>query len=38
MELIKEIILREPPTKWTLNYKKEKFNSKGNKTRFLFDC
>lgn len=31
MELIKEIILREPPTKWTLNYKKEKFNSKGEK-------
>lgn len=31
MELIKEIILRDPPTKWTLNYKKEKFNSKGEK-------
>jgi hypothetical protein len=27
MELIKEIILNSPPTKWTLNYKKEKFNS-----------
>lgn len=31
MELIKEIILHSPPTKWTLNYKKEKFNSKGEK-------
>jgi hypothetical protein len=31
MELIKEIILKDPPTKWTLNYKKEKFNSKGEK-------
>tara|TARA_R100000541_G_scaffold58572_1_gene69985 strand:+ start:1106 stop:1627 length:522 start_codon:yes stop_codon:yes gene_type:complete len=31
MELIKEIILKDPPTKWTLNYKKEKFDSKGKK-------
>jgi hypothetical protein len=29
-ELIKEIIITEPPTKWTLNYKKTKFDSKGN--------
>lgn len=31
MELIREIIFKDPPTKWTLNYKKEKFNSKGEK-------
>lgn len=31
MELIKEFILKDPPTKWTLNYKKEKFNGKGKK-------
>lgn len=29
--LIKEIVIIDPPTKWTLNYKKEKFNSKGDK-------
>lgn len=27
--LIKEIMIVDPPTKWTLAYKKEKFNSKG---------
>lgn len=27
--LIKEIIITTPPTKWTLVYKKQKFNSKG---------
>lgn len=29
MDLIKEIIFVDPPTKWTLEYKKEKFDSKG---------
>ena len=29
MDLIKEIIITTPPTKWTLVYKKQKFNSKG---------
>jgi len=28
--LIKEIVVVDPPTKWTLAYKKEKFNSKGD--------
>lgn len=28
--LIKEIVVEDPPTKWTLTYKKEKFDSKGN--------
>jgi len=29
MELIKEIVYLDPPTKWTLAYKKEKFDTKG---------
>ena len=28
--LIKEIVVVDPPTKWSLVYKKEKFDSKGN--------
>lgn len=28
--LIKEIIIPDPPTKWTLNYKKPKFSNKGD--------
>jgi len=28
--LIKEIVIENPPNKWTLYYKKEKFDSKGN--------
>jgi len=27
--LIKEIVIDDPPTKWTLNYKKEKFDGNG---------
>src|SRR6478736_3918033 len=30
LNLIKEIIIENPPTKFTLDYKKEKFDSKGN--------
>lgn len=30
MQLIKEIIIPNPPTKWTLVYKKPKFDGKGN--------
>jgi len=29
MDLIKEIVIPNPPTKWTLNYKKEKFDKDG---------
>jgi len=29
LALIKEIVIDNPPTKWVLNYKKEKFDSKG---------
>lgn len=29
--LIKEIVILNPPSKWTLVYKKDKFNSKGEK-------
>jgi len=29
MDLIKEIVIVNPPTKWTLNYKKEKFDKDG---------
>lgn len=29
MDLIKEIVIVNPPHKWTLNYKKDKFDSKG---------
>ena len=29
MELIKEIVFNDPPTKWTLAYKKPKFNKDG---------
>ncbi len=31
MELIKEIVFKDPPTKWTLQYKKEKFDKEGKK-------
>lgn len=31
MDLIKEITIKDPPTKWTLNYKKPKFNREGKK-------
>jgi hypothetical protein len=30
LELIKEIIILDPPTKWTLKYKKPKYDSKGD--------
>lgn len=29
LKLIKEIVIENPPNKWTLHYKKEKFDSKG---------
>jgi len=29
MDLIKEIVIPNPPTKWTLNYKKPKYDGKG---------
>ncbi|QCW21912.1 hypothetical protein [Flavobacterium phage V186] len=31
MELIKEIVFKDPPTKWTLHYKKEKFDKEGKR-------
>ena len=29
LPLIKEIVIPNPPTKWVLNYKKEKFDKDG---------